>query len=126
VAVGKRKTAEKIEKMRDDLEKRLCEIAPDAVIHGRSAPRVQNTTNIGVSGLPAQMQMMALDLDGISVSSGSACSSGSFKPSHVLMAMGVSEEESKCALRISLGWNTTADDIDRFVESWSKLIKRRK
>jgi cysteine desulfurase len=68
--------------------------------------------------------MMALDLDGIAVSSGSACSSGTFKPSHVLMAMGVSEEDAKCALRISIGWATTQADIDRFLSSWEKIVKR--
>lgn len=117
---------QQIGKMRDDLEKRLKEISDKVVIYGEDALRICNTTNVGVPGLPAQTQMMALDLDGISVSSGSACSSGSFKPSHVLMAMGVSEEDAKCALRISLGWNTTSADIDAFIDSWSKLVGRHK
>jgi len=115
---------QKIGVMRDNLEKRLKQISDKAVIYGENAPRICNTTNVGVSGLPAQTQMMALDLDGISVSSGSACSSGSFKPSHVLMAMGVSEEDAKCALRISMGWNTTSSDIENFIKSWSKIINR--
>ncbi len=68
--------------------------------------------------------MMSLDLDGIAVSSGSACSSGSFKPSHVLTAMGANEDEAKSALRISLGWATTSADIDAFLESYKKIIDR--
>jgi len=117
---------QKIGTMRNDLENRLKSISDKIVIYAENAPRICNTTNIGIAGLPAQTQMMALDLDGISVSSGSACSSGSFKPSHVLMAMGVSEEDAKCSLRISMGWNTTPADIDHFIESWRKIINRQK
>lgn len=114
----------RITKMRDDLEAKIKQTSNRAIIYGENSPRVCNTINVGVPGLEAQTQMMALDLDSIAVSSGSACSSGSFKPSDVLMAMGVSEADAKCALRISLGWNTTSADIDGFLESWSKLIKR--
>ncbi|MEM8833672.1 MAG: cysteine desulfurase family protein [Pseudomonadota bacterium] len=114
----------RIQKMRDDLETKIKEITGSAIIYGENTPRIHNTTNVGLPSCEAQTQLMALDLDGIAVSSGSACSSGTFKPSAVLMAMGVSEEEAKCALRLSLGWNTTPDDIDRFIESWSKLVKR--
>lgn len=117
---------QKIGEMRDDLEICLKQVSDKVIIYGENAPRICNTTNVGVIGLSAQTQMMALDLDGISVSSGSACSSGSFKPSHVLMAMGVSEEDAKCALRLSLGWGTTTADIDHFVKIWSKLVNRQK
>ncbi|MEM7618478.1 MAG: cysteine desulfurase family protein [Pseudomonadota bacterium] len=117
---------QKIGEMRETLEKRLKEISNKAIIYGENAPRICNTTNVGLPSLPAQTQLMSLDLDGISVSSGSACSSGTFKPSDVLMAMGVSEEDAKCALRISLGWNTTSADIDAFITSWSKLVDRHK
>ncbi|CAG0902364.1 unnamed protein product [Cyprideis torosa] len=91
-----------LEKMRDHMEKQIHQISNSAIIYGENAPRVGNTCNVGLPGVPAQTQMMALDLDGISVSSGSACSSGSFKPSHVLTAMSVDEEAAKSALRISL------------------------
>ncbi len=120
-----------IQKLRDDLETRILNISihpssseHDAIIYGQNAPRVGNTTNIALKGVPAQTQMIALDLDGIAVSSGSACSSGTFKASHVLMAMGASKDEAKSALRISLGWATTQTDIDRFLESWEKIVKR--
>lgn len=117
---------QKIGDMRDDLERRLKQVSDKVVIYGENAPRICNTTNVGVKGLPAQTQMMALDLQGISVSSGSACSSGSFKPSHVLLAMGVSEEDAKSALRISMGWGTTSADIDHFIKTWSQLVSRQK
>lgn len=115
---------ENITKLRDKLESDIRKISSSAVIYGADAPRVGNTSNIGLPGMPAETQLMALDLDGICVSSGSACSSGSFKPSHVLSAMGTSEEEAKSALRISLGWATTQSDIDAFVKAWSKLAER--
>lgn len=111
-------------KLRDDMEARMRTFSNKLTIYGEAAPRVGNTCNVGLSGIPAQTQLMALDLDGIAVSSGSACSSGSFKPSHVLIAMGANEEDAKSALRISLGWNTTAADIDAFLESYEKIIKR--
>jgi len=79
-----------------------------------------------MAGASAQTQMIALDLDGVAVSSGSACSSGSFKPSHVLTAMGVNEDDAKSALRISMGWATTPADIDHFLESWKKIVTKAK
>jgi cysteine desulfurase len=111
-------------KLRDDMEARLRSLSNNLTLYGQNAPRVGNTTNVGLKGMPAQTQLMSLDLDGIAVSSGSACSSGAFKPSHVLTAMGANEEEAKSALRISLGWNTTTADIEAFLESYEKIIKR--
>ncbi len=124
IALKKMKDYVEIQKLRDDMESRIREISKTIIIYGQNAPRVGNTTNVGLVGIPAQTQMMAMDLDGIAVSSGSACSSGAFKPSHVLMAMGASEEEAKSALRISLGWATTQSDIDRFIEGWEKIVQR--
>ena len=112
-----------IQKLRDHLEAEIKKISNKAVIYGENAPRVGNTCNVGLPGVPAQTQMMQLDLEGIAVSSGSACSSGSFKPSHVLTAMGLSETQAKSALRISIGYATTRADIDRFLEVWSKIAK---
>lgn len=112
--------------LRDRLETALRGISNEAVIYGENAPRVGNTTAVGLPGVSAQTQLMALDLEGIAVSSGSACSSGAFKPSHVLMAMGVSEDDAQTALRISLGWATTSADIDRFVAAWETLYRRTK
>lgn len=115
-----------IQNLRDGMEQQIRQISNQAIIYGENAPRVGNTTNVGLPGVPAQTQMMALDLDGVAVSSGSACSSGAFKASHVLTAMGANDDAAKSALRISLGWATTQADIDRFLESWSKIVERNK
>jgi cysteine desulfurase len=69
---------------------------------------------------------MALDLDGVMISSGAACSSGKVKPSHVLAAMGVNEDIARCALRVSFGWNSTQADADAAIASFSKLFARAK
>jgi len=114
----------RIQTLRDDLETKIKAVTSKAVIYGEKVPRVCNTTNIGLPGCEAQTQLMALDIDGIAVSSGSACSSGTFKPSDLLMAMGVTAADAKCSLRLSLGWNTTAADIDGFISSWKKIVKK--
>jgi cysteine desulfurase len=75
-------------------------------------------------GVANQTQLMAFDLDGIAVSTGSACSSGKVGPSHVLAAMGVPEAEASSAIRVSLGWASEAADVDRFVEAWTRLFTR--
>jgi cysteine desulfurase len=111
----------RIRNLRDMMEQTLLDIAPEARIFGAQAPRVGNTTDIALPGVDAQIQMMALDLDGVAVSSGSACSSGTFKPSHVLKAMGAEENTCRSALRISLGYGTTASDIDRLISAWKKM-----
>lgn len=113
-----------ITKLRDDMEGYIQQKTNKATIYGHASPRVGNTMNIGLMGMEAQTQLMALDLDGICVSSGSACSSGSFKPSHVLTAMGADEAAAKSALRISIGYGTTQDDIEAFLESYTKIIER--
>ena len=76
-------------------------------IFGASAPRLANTSNFALPGIAAETALMALDLDGVMVSSGAACSSGKVKPSHVLTAMGVPDDLARCALRVSFGWNST-------------------
>jgi cysteine desulfurase len=76
-------------------------------------------------GTPAETQVIALDLDGVMVSAGAACSSGKVRASHVLQAMGMGPELAGSAIRVSLGWSTTEADIDRFVESWAALYRRR-
>lgn len=117
---------QELTKLRDHLETEIHKICDDAVICAQNAPRVGNTSNIGLPGVPAQTQLMALDLAGIAVSSGSACSSGSFKPSHVLQAMNLGHDLSSNALRISMGWATSAGDIDRFIDAWGDMVKRQK
>ncbi len=112
--------------LRDEMEARLLAVAPDLAIHGRDAPRVGNTSCFGTPGLLAETLLIALDLACIAVSSGAACSSGAVEPSPVLLAMGVPEATAREAIRISLGWETTANDIDRLVETWADVHRRAK
>lgn len=110
--------------LQHSLERALRTLANDVIIIGENAPRVTNTTNVILPGITAETQVMAMDLDGIAVSSGSACSSGTFKPSHVLEAMGFGEASSKSALRFSTGWATTQAEIDASVAAYGRMLAR--
>ena len=110
--------------LRDAAERRLMAIAPDATVHGGDVARLPNTLSIAMPGVASATQVMALDLAGVMVSAGAACSSGKVKRSHVLDAMGVAPAEADCAIRISLGWGSTAADIDQLVEAWGALYAR--
>ncbi|MGV8830876.1 MAG: cysteine desulfurase family protein [Devosia sp.] len=96
----------------------------DAVVFG--GERLGNVTNFAVPRVKNSTAMMGLDLLGLSVSSGSACSSGKVGPSHVLAAMGVSAELADCALRVSLGWNSTAADVDAFTAGYQSILERQR
>ena len=124
IAAAEIETFQMLAGLRDALESRLLALEPRLRIIGRDSPRVANTTQIALPGIAAETQLMALDLAGISVSSGSACSSGTVKPSHVLEAMGIPENTAKGALRISLGWHTVKEDIDAFVTAWDHMHRR--
>ena len=99
-------------------------IAPDAVVFSEAAPRLPNTLCFAVPGVEAATLMIALDLAGVAVSSGSACSSGKVAPSHVLGAMGVRPDLARGAIRLSLGWASGAADVERFAEAFSDVIAR--
>jgi cysteine desulfurase len=111
-----------IRALRDHLESRL----EGAVIFGARVERLPNTSCFAMPGLSAETALMALDLAGFAVSSGSACSSGKVAKSHVLAAMGIAPELASSALRVSLGWSTTAEDIEQFISAWSRIKARRK
>jgi cysteine desulfurase len=96
----------------------------DVTIFSDGVERLCNTTNFAMPGMNAETLLMNFDLEGVALSSGSACSSGKVAASHVLSAMGVSPELSKAAIRISLGWNTTAQDVEHFISAWRKISKR--
>ncbi|HEY1503598.1 MAG TPA: cysteine desulfurase family protein [Stellaceae bacterium] len=113
-----------IRKLRDAAQQRLCALAPDAVIFGADAPRLPNTLSIAMPGVASSTQVIALDLAGVMVSAGSACSSGKVTRSHVLDAMGVLPALAESAIRISLGWGTSAADIDQLVDAWGALYSR--
>lgn len=119
-AIGEKRL--EIKALRDHLESRL----EGAAIFGAAVERLPNTTCFAHPGLAAETALMALDLAGIAVSSGSACSSGKVAKSHVLQAMGVAPDLAGSALRVSLGWTTAAEDIERFIAAWAKITARRK
>jgi cysteine desulfurase len=109
-----------VEHLRNRLEIGLRQ-TPGIIVFSENGPRLPNTTLFTVPGLKAETAVIGFDLEGIAVSSGSACSSGKVQPSHVLEAMGVGPELAKGAVRLSLGWSTAEADIDRALEAWRKL-----
>jgi cysteine desulfurase len=111
---------DRVENLRKRLETGLRQ-TPGAFVFSENAPRLPNTTLFTVPGLKAETAVIGFDLEGIAVSSGSACSSGKVQPSHVLEAMGFGPEPAKGAVRLSLGWSNTEADIDCCLEAWRKL-----
>jgi cysteine desulfurase len=108
--------------LRDRLTQRLRETAPEAVVFGAAAPRLPNTLAFAAPGAAAATLLIALDLAGVAVSSGSACSSGKVTPSHVLAAMGVEPGLAAGALRVSFGWASRDEDVDRFVAAFGEAL----
>ena len=116
---------DRVRALREQLEAEIVSAAPEAVIFATGAPRLPNTSAIAMPGLAAETQVIALDLDGVMVSAGAACSSGKVGPSHVLAAMGVEPNLAASTIRVSLGWSSTAADIAHFLRSWTALRRRR-
>jgi cysteine desulfurase len=114
----------KLEALRTRLESALLERIPDAVIHGRGAPRAPHITNISVPGTDSESLLMALDLRGIGCSAGSACQSGSITPSHVLAAIGVAPDLASSAIRMSLGALTSEACVARVAEVFPMLVDK--
>ena len=110
--------------LRERLEAALMATAANTVIFGSGAERLPNTTLFALPGLKAETVLMALDLDGIAASSGSACSSGKVTASRVVKAMGVAPDLGAGAVRLSLGRDTTETEIDRFISAWRKVVSR--
>jgi len=111
--------------LRDRFEAELAQAAPELIIFGKNAERLPNTSNFAIPHLAAETALIALDLDGVAVSSGSACSSGKVKSSHVLAAMGVDEALARCGIRVSFGWTNSDADVDAAIASLRRLIARR-
>jgi cysteine desulfurase len=109
--------------LRDRLEAGLNARMPAAIVFGAQVERLPNTTLFAVPGIKAETAVIALDLDGIAVSSGAACSSGKVQPSHVLAAMGVAAPVAQGAIRVSLGPTTTESEVDRFLDAWIRRAK---
>lgn len=110
--------------LRDALEAGVLAGVPGTHVNGRGAPRVPNTSNIGFEGIEAESLLIALDLEGIAVSTGSACSSGTLEPSHVLKAMGLPLHDTQNALRISLGRHTTEAEVTRLLDALPPIVER--
>ncbi len=113
---------ERVKELRIILEKKLASGAPTTIFVGKDAQRLPNTSNFITPGWKGETQVMQMDLSGYSVSAGSACSSGKVRASKVLTAMGFDEDLASCAIRVSLGPETTEEDVLGFAEAW--LIKR--
>ncbi len=109
---------------RDAFETKLAASAPSLVVFGQGAPRLPNTSCFALPGFRSETQVMALDLAGVAISSGSACSSGKVKRSDVLTAMGVDAALADCAVRTSYGWNTAEGDYDAVAEAWFEAARR--
>jgi cysteine desulfurase NifS len=116
----------RVARLRDRLEEKLREFVPGARRNGPGPMRVPNTLNMTLPGIRGESLVLALDQLGISCSSGSACRSGSPEPSHALTAMGLSAEEAHCALRLSLGFENTEEEIDRVIAAAAEIINSRK
>ena len=120
--VGRAGEAAHMSRLRNELEVGLLAVTPDATVFGHeTVERLPNTTLFTVAGVKAETAVIAFDLEGVAVSSGAACSSGKVQPSHVLAAMGVSAPLQRGALRVSLGWNSTEADVEKFLGAWRKL-----
>jgi cysteine desulfurase len=109
---------------RDAMEASLKQQFNDIVVIGEGQPRLANTSCFALSGLRSETLVMGLDLAGVSVSAGSACSSGKVSRSHVLDAMGVSDDIANSVLRVSFGWASQADDVAKLIESWVPLARK--
>jgi len=116
-------TRTRVAALRDRLERSILERLPGARANG-TAERVPNTSNLRFPGLEAETLLIALDLEGICVSTGAACASGTLEASHVLTAMGLSHAEARSSVRLSLGPASTADDVERAVEAIVRQVAR--
>lgn len=113
--------AQNIAALRDGLEARIARSSPESVIIAEASPRLPNTTLVALPGKLAETLIIKLDLAGFAVSAGAACSSGKVGASHVLEAMGLAPEVARGAVRISLGRDTTAEDVERFSAAWAAM-----
>jgi cysteine desulfurase len=114
--------AARLKALRDEAQAEVIRIAPDALVVGAGAERLPNTLAFAIPGLKAETALIAFDLAGIALSSGSACSSGKVKRSHVLDAMGVEPALAEGVLRMSLGWTTTKEDVIRFSDACERVV----
>jgi cysteine desulfurase len=117
-------TPERLRALRDRLEEGVLRLVPGTARNGAAEPRVANTTNISFDGVEAESLLIALDLEGIAVSTGSACSSGTLEPSHVLRAMGLPPHRTQNSIRFSLGAGNTETEVDVVLERLPGVVAR--
>jgi cysteine desulfurase len=115
---------ERLAALRDRLEREILEAVPGTAVNGGGSPRVPNTSNISFDRVEAESLLIALDLEGVAVSTGSACSSGTLEPSHVLRAMGFPAHRTQNSLRFSLGRFSTGEEVDRVVALLPRLVAK--
>ena len=116
--------ATRLLELRTRLEENLAAMFPQVRIHGRSRPRLPGTTHFALPGLRGEDLVTALDLEGVAVSTGSACTAGTVRPSHVLQAMGCTPEEVECSLRVSLGYKSQPEDLVRLLTALRQIASR--
>ncbi|MFN7914210.1 MAG: cysteine desulfurase family protein [Vicinamibacterales bacterium] len=116
--------AERLAALRDRLERGILAAVPGTAVNGGDSPRVPNTTNISFDRIEAESLLIALDLEGIAVSTGSACSSGTLEPSHVLKAMGLPVHRTQNSLRFSLGLFSTGEEVERVIATLPRLVEK--
>ncbi len=119
-----REEGERVRALRDRLERGLLDRVSHSLVNGVLAPRVPNTSNLTFPFIEGEAMVIALDLKGIACSTGAACSSGAVEPSHVLMALGLAPEDARATLRLSLGQQTTKEEIDFALETIPPVIER--
>lgn len=115
--------SQRLAALRDRFEQGVLAQLPDVFVNGNTQHRLPNTSNLGFEGIEGEAMVIALDLRGFAVSSGSACSSGAVEPSHVLLAMGLSAESARSSLRISLGRSNTQQDVDALITAVAESAK---
>jgi len=125
LVAGNGEEVERVTMLRDRLERAVAARVPGAVVIGAAVERLGNTACLALPGVPAQVQVMALDLADVAVSAGSACSSGKVSESAVLRAMGLESAVAGSAIRVSLGWASTEDDVEMFLSAWCDLARRK-
>ena len=116
--------AVKMRELRDHFEARVVREIAEASVTCSASPRLASTSSLLLPGTDGETLLMSLDMEGFAVSTGAACSAGSPEPSPVLLAMGLSRDEAQCSLRVGLGWSTTLEDIDSFVDVLKKVVAR--
>ncbi|MBT3364005.1 MAG: IscS subfamily cysteine desulfurase [Chloroflexi bacterium] len=122
LSLGNLNGLQALQNLRDRLQKAIGDIIPEIRLNGHAEERLANTLNLVIPGVRGESLVLALDQRGIAISSGSACRAGTPEPSHALMAMGISEDDAHCSVRISLGYENTIEEIDRAVEAIDEIV----